>query len=454
MSTPFHRPAPVRGLLLLVALAVPAAAPAAPPSLTLYTHDLGLVRETRVLEPGAGRDTVRITDVPERIDFSSVRLVPAGSAHVTRLAYRWDVATGDALIESARGRRVRVSSRGDRTAEGVLVAADGAWLVVRADDGAMLSVSRAAVEEVRLAVPPAGLSVRPTLEAVLEGGGARVDAELTYLTGGLSWSAEHVVVRRGENTATWSANVTVENTTGRAYEDARLKLVAGEPRRDVVSPPMPYARAQMVMSVADKSAAPDLSEQTFSEYHLYTLDRPATLRDRESQSFSMIAPHAVKTTPIYLYRGGDPRGVMTQLEVVNSKTAGPGVPLPAGRVRFYEADPSGALQFTGETHIAHTPVDEKLTLDMGVAFDLAAERKETDGKRISDREREYSVEITLRNRKAGAVTIRVEENVGGDFEVTQQTQAFTRKDAGTIRFDVPVPAGKSVTLGYTVHTRY
>jgi hypothetical protein len=167
----------------------------------------------------------------------------------------------------------------------------------------------------------------------------------------------------------------------------------------------------------------------------------------------MIEPRQVKLEPRYLYRGGA-AGVATQLVVVNDAASGLGVPLPAGRVRFYEADPAGDLQFTGETSIAHTAQGEKLTLDVGQAFDLAAERHEMKQRRISDREREYSVEIKLRNRKKGDVTIVVEESLAGDWEMTQKTHEYTRKDANTVEFKIPVAAGKETVLGYTARVRY
>jgi hypothetical protein len=245
--------------------------------------------------------------------------------------------------------------------------------------------------------------------------------------------------------------VTVENVTGRDFADATLKLVAGEPMRGGGAPrPMPYER---VMTMA-ADAAPEMKQEAFSEYHLYTLDQPATLRDRETQSLTLLEPRDVKITPRYVYRGGDARGVLAQWTAVNSKSGGLGVPLPAGRVRTYEADASGALQFTGETTIGHTAEDEKLSLDVGVAFDLAAERRQVDMKRISDREREYSIEVKLRNRKKTAVTIVVEEPVGGDFEVLRKSHEFTRKDANTLEFAIPVPPGKEVVLTYAVRVRY
>jgi hypothetical protein len=295
--------------------------------------------------------------------------------------------------------------------------------------------------------------LRPTLEAVIDGGKrGRVDAELSYLTGGLSWAAEHVLVRRGETAGTWSTGVTVENQTGRDYVDATLKLVAGQPNRETPQvEAMPMMRA--TMSSADAGAA-KMSEAAFADYHLYTLDRAATLRDKETQSLSMLEARPVTLTPRYLYRGGDPRGVRTQLELRNTSSNGLGVPLPAGRVRVFDTDAAGDLQFTGESRIAHTAEGEKLTIDVGQAFDLVAERREVSSKRISDREREFQVEVKLRNRKKTDVTIVVEEGVGGDFEITQKTHPFERKDASTLTWSLAVPAGKEIVMSYTAHVRY
>jgi hypothetical protein len=440
---------------LVLGLSLSSVAAVGGPSLTIYTRDLGFVRETRVLDLAGARDTVRLSDLPERLDFSSLRFVPAGGARVTRLAYRWDVASGDAFLTNAIGQRVSVVSKGERVTEGALVASDGSWLVVRADDGSLSTLSRNAVEAVRLAKPPARLSLRPMLEAVVEDARrGRGEAELSYLTGGMSWSAEHTVVRRGEREAVWSAAVTVENSTGRDYVDATLKLVAGEPKREVAAP-MPnvsFMRAATA-KVMDEAGGADLSEAGFSEYHLYSLARPATLRGGEQQSFTMLEPRDVKVTPRYVYRGGDPRGVMTQMVIVNTKDAGLGVPLPAGRVRFYEPDADGVPQFAGESNIRHTAEGEKLELEVGTAFDLPAERTVIASRRISDREREFTVRIKLRDRKKSDVVIAVQEGLGSDAEVTQKTHEFTRKDAGTIEFSIPVKAGTEVVLEYTARVR-
>ena len=178
------------------------------------------------------------------------------------------------------------------------------------------------------------------------------------------------------------------------------------------------------------------------------------MRDGETRASTLLAPRNVQVAPRYLYNGQLPGGVRAQLQLTNDKTSGLGVPLAAGRVRFYQKDEAGALLFTGEDQLRHTAVDEKLTLEVGTAFDLPAERRVTQDRRISDRERERTTEITLRNRKKSDVTIVVEESVGGDFEVIRKSHEFVQKDANTIQFTVPVKAGGEVKVEYTVRVRW
>ena len=443
-----------RALMLALALAATPQAAHAGPSLTLYTSDLGLVKETRAVEFRGGRDTLRLESVSTRLDASALRLVPS-SGRLTRLAYRWDVATGDGMIERALGARVRAVSKNERVTEGSLLSADGGWLVVRADDGALVMLSREATQEVRLSKPDAGLSLRPAVEAVIDGSRKGPGtAELQYLTGGLSWSAEHTLVRTGETSAQWSAVVRVENTTGRAYADARVKLIAGDLARVLAQPPRVMAMDMMMKASAAIAPGEAPAEQSFSDYHLYTLPGTVTLRDRESQTLVLLEPRAVTVKPLYVYRGGNPSGVALQLELVNSSKDGMGAPIPGGRVRCYAPDSDKDLQLTGETTVKHTAVDEKFKLDMGYAFDLAAERRATAERRVSDREREFSVEIKLRNRKSVDATISVEEPAGGDTEVLKSSHPATREEANLIKFSVPVPAGKEVVLTYTARQRW
>ncbi len=427
---------------------------AAGPSVTIYSRDLGFVREAKKLVLSAARDTVRIEEVSNRLDFPSVRLAPE-AGRVTRLAYRWDTSSGDQLLDRSIGLRIRAVSRGDRVAEGVLLAADGAWVVLRADDGAVLSVSRATLEEVRLAKPPSAIALKPAIEAVIEGArSGSLKAELSYLTGGLSWTAEHTLVRTGETTGRWATHVQIENTTGRDYVGAAVKLVAGEPSRTQAGHSPKVEMMTMGRAEAMTSGESDMSEQSFGDYHLYTLAGQVTLRDRETQSLTMYDARDVALKPRYLYRNGDSRGVLSRLDLVNGAKGGPGAALPAGRVRSFAPDGDGELQFTGESRLGHKAVDEKFEVEIGYAFDLAAERRDTASRRISDREREYSVRIEIRNRKSSAARITIEEPANGEWELVTSSHPGRREDGQKVVFELDVAAGKSATLTYTARQRW
>ena len=444
------RTIPPLAVLALAACGTTAALAA--PAVTIYSGDLALIREDRAFDLAGSRDTLRLTGLPAGVDVTSIRFTPAGGARVTGLAWNADVAGGERALELAVGRRVRIGQEKERWLEGTLVAASGGWLLLRAGDGRLHSIARDAAHEVVYEDPLALPGAEPVLEVALDGARAGAGrAELSYLTGGLGWSAEHRLIRGAPGRGEWSASVSVANGTHVTFADASLRLVAGNPARAGGAPP-PRPLMKMAMETATAAPQADFVEEAFSEYHLYTLPRPATLAGRQTRQLTMVEPKDVKLTPRYVTRNG---GLVTaQLELVNSKAAGPGVPLPAGRVRIFETDASGALLFTGESHIGHTPVDEELTLDVGQAFDLVSERRELAQRRISDREREHDVEVKLRNRKDESVTIRVEENVHGDHEILKRSHPFEVKDANTIRFEVQVPAGKEVTVTYTARVRY
>jgi hypothetical protein len=202
--------------------------------------------------------------------------------------------------------------------------------------------------------------------------------------------------------------------------------------------------------------APDAEpkREPLGEYYLYSVEGAHDLRNGETRGVVLLAPRAVKTEPRYLYNGQRLQGVRTQLEVENKKESGLGAPLAGGRVRFYQRNAAGDLVFTGEDRLAHTAVDEKRTLDVGVAFDLVGERRVLADRRLSDREREQTVEVKLRNRKAQPVTIVVEETLHGDVEIVRKSHDFTRKDANTIEFRIPVPAGQEVRVEYAARMRW
>ncbi len=422
--------------------------------LTVYNDNLALVSDSRTIQVQAGQSTVELADVPAQIDPTSVHLKPLGSPlEVLEQNFQYDLASPDRILQRYLDQPVDAALKGGELKSGALLSFDGGSLVLRRPDGGVSLVTREEVADLRLPTLPEGLRTRPTLVWLVqaEKGGA-TPVELSYLTGGLSWHAEYVAVTDEKDTRMdLSAWVSLENNSGATYPEAKLQLIAGDVQR-VQPPPSPMmmrgvqAGAKLMMSASEGFA-----EETFFEYHLYTLDRTTTIADRETKHVSLFPTAATPVKKIYEYNGQrDAKKVRIILEAENKKELGLGMPLPAGKVRVYKKDSRGDLQFVGEDQIDHTPKNEKLRLGVGKAFDIVAERIELSQDRITDRVFDRKIQVKLRNRKTEAVEVVVQESVWGDWEIRDASLPFVKKDARTAEFRVPVAADTEAILTFTV----
>lgn len=445
------------GILLAVLVAAPAAGAADRQlSVTVYNQDIALVREERDVQLAAGRSTLRYADVAAQIDPTSVHLVPVsgGGFRVLEQNFQYDLVSGDRLLERSLEGTVRIVGKDGGVTEGKLLSYDGATLVVETRDGIKI-VNRTETREVALTQLPGGLISRPTLAWLVDasGGGSR-RTRLSYLTSGLSWHAEYVAVVNPEDTGlSLGGWVSVENHSGATYPEAKLKLVAG----DIQLVRRVFKESLMRGGVMAEQAAapPQFAERGFFEFHLYDLQRPTTIADRETKQISLFDPADVKNVEKKYTFDAERLGnkVNVTLEFKNAQASGLGMPLPAGTVRVYKQDKDGSEEFVGEDRIDHTPQDEKVRLALGKAFDVVAERKQINFRRVSDKVAETSWEIDLRNRKKETVTVIVIEHPTGDWEITEKSANFTKRDAQTIEFPVSVAPGAEVKLTYTVRTQ-
>jgi hypothetical protein len=343
--------------------------------------------------------------------------------------------------------------KGSDVRRGTLVSFDASSLVLQASGGALSVLSRTEAQEVALASTKGGAASGPTLVwRVNSSSGRSVPVEVSYLTGGLTWHAEYVAVQdEGGSSMDLQGWATVENSSGETYEDARVKLIAGAIHRTPgPRPPMPYD----TMMRTEAMASQKLSERGFSEYHLYELPDRATIANNEVKQLGLMRARGVKTTRKYVYdaeKNADQ--VMTTLEFQNEASSGIGIPLPAGVVRVYQRDADGALEFTGEDRIQHTAKNETARVAVGGVFDVAVERKQTDFKQISNRESEYTVEITLRNHRSKAIDVTVVEHAYGDWEIVRSSLPATKKDATRFEFSARCAPERPTTVSYTLRTR-
>ncbi len=463
--------------ILLSSLLVLASAASAT-EVTVYNSNLGLVKEVRSFDIKKGVHELRVEDVAAQIDPTSVHfksLTAPDSVRVLEQDFRYDLASPDKILERYLGKEIElrrpVGRDGDKTEtiKGVLLSNTGGR-VLRADDGKILIDPPGSPVLPEL---PDGLLTKPTLVWTLDSDrGGEQKGEISYLTSGMSWSADYVLVAdkddaKGDLTA-W---VTVNNNSGATFKDAKLKLIAGDVHRAPRFAPMAlgFAGGRMMKRAMNDSA---MVEKPFFEYHMYTLQRPTTLAQNSSKQVEMAQASGVPIKKLYVYDGAegvswggdygnwDPgygtssgKKVSVFLEFQNKKADGLGIPLPKGRVRVYKKDADGSLQFAGEDSIDHTPKDETVRVKMGEAFDLVGERKRTDFSSDEHRRRfTETFEIRLRNHKDSDAVITAVEHLyrWTNWRIVDASQKWTKKDAQTIEFEVPVKKDGESTVTYTV----
>jgi hypothetical protein len=317
-------------------------------------------------------------------------------------------------------------------------------------------------------------ATRPTLTWLLNVSQAGDhDLQVTYLTEGISWQADYTALL-SENDTRMSLDgwVSVTNTSGSRYEDARVKLVAGELNR--VQEKV-YEEAAFDRAVELAAAAPSVAQRAVGDYHLYEIERPVTIEENQTKQveFSRSTGVAVEkqyvlnmTAPIWIGRGSaitdagygtvEQGEIAVQVHVTNSDASGLGMPLPAGTVRIYTEDTDGSAVLVGEDMIDHTPRDETIRLSLGNAFDLVGERRQTSFRQLGERSIEETIEVTLRNQSEEDVTIQVIEHLfrAHDAEITDSSLDYESLDANTIQFSVPVESGGEETVTYTVVYRW
>lgn len=438
-------------------------------AVTVYNNDLALVRDRRTATLANGEGRLQFADVAQMIRPETVSLTSIshpGAVAVLEQNYEFDLISPDKLMEKYVGMEVLLRNFNSE----INTEIEQTATLLSVNGGPVYKVG----EQIYLGYPgnvvlpeiPENLVSRPSLVWTLNSSQPQQEIEATYLTGGVSWQADYVLTVNKETTqmdvAGW---VTLVNNSGATYENAQLKLVAGEVNQ---APPMfakagrgAYPMAEMAMA----APAPDMRQESFAEYHLYSLPRRTTIKQNQSKQVSLLTAEAVGVKKVYEYRGNESyysqQGLRLENERVdvmvvfeNEEANNLGMPLPGGVYRIYQADSDGMLQFAGEDRVDHTPKDEQIRLKMGQAFDIVAERTITDFQVIADRVHESAVEVVIRNHKEESVTVDVVEPMSSDWEIRSQSHEHVKKDARTAIFSLPVPAGGEVTLTYRVRIRY
>ena len=432
---------------------------------TIYNGNLGLVRDTREVRLDAGMLEVQFADVAALIDPTSVHLkslTDPSSLRILEQNYEYDLLTSAKLLEKYVGKKVRLYQSNGTYQDATLLSTNGPIYEINGQ------IHMGHSGQVVLPALPENLVSKPTLVWLLRNTKAAAQrVEASYLTGGISWKADYVMVINATDTRSdLTGWVTVDNKSGSTYSSAALKLVAGDINRAT-----DRRRDGRLMEMAAKAASVDNAERDFKsegffEYHLYTLDGRTTVKDNQTKQLALMSASDVPVDKRFIYYGaadyyrtqyGMPvsnQKVGVYLELKNGKENRLGLPIPKGRVRVYKADTSGSQQLIGEDWVDHTPKDEKIKIKMGDAFDVVGQRTQKDWKRIASNLYEVEWEISLRNHKTEAVTVEVVEPMPGDWEVLRSSHPHEKTQAFTAQWKIPVPKDGESKLSYRIRVRF
>ena len=438
-------------------------------AVTIYNDNLALIKDARRVALARDMNQLTWRDVSAQMRPETAQLRnltnPAGF-RLQEQTFDFDLLTPESLLEQYVGQQVSVirthPTTGVDTRETATVLSTHGGIVLkfadRIETGVPGRLAFAGVPDTLRDTPSLVISlVSPTAGSQ--------NLELSYLTGGLSWRADYVAeLNERDDRLDLSGWVTLTNQSGAAYPNARLQLVAGDVNR--VRDAQPMLRETM----AKAADAAEMQQESLFEYHLYTLQRPTTLAQNQTKQVALMTAGRVPVKKEFLLQGANyyysgQHGELGQKIKVgvfvefDNKGEGLGIPLPRGVIRLYKQDSQGNAQFVGEDRIEHTPKNETVRLKLGDAFDVTADRKQTDFKKLAGTSRynavfESAYEIVLKNAKPEAVTVMVREPMPGDWEMVSESQPHTKAASGMAEWSVSVPAGGQATLGYRVRVKY
>jgi len=440
-------------------------------AVTVYNSNIALVRDVRQLRLPSGTFDLRFMDIAAQVNPATVHIVSLTAPKeltVLEQNYEYDLLNPQKLLEKYVGKEVtlvRLRTQNNSTVEESVKAT-----LLANNEGPVWKVGNEIITGMgadRYVFPdlPENLYSKPTLIWLLDNRRAgEQTVEASYLTNEMNWNADYVLtVGQEQKAADLNGWVTINNHSGAEFKNAQLQLVAGAVHR--VQPPAPMALEAGRMQKAVNAA--QFAQEAISEYHLYTLERRTTLQNNETKQISLLSStgvhiekHFVVNGQYYYYRSQQNPGapfkdpVQVRLKFKNSEANSLGQPLPAGTVRVYQGDSKGRVQFIGEDTIDHTPKDETLDLHIGDAFDVVEERKQTDFHAFGSNTYEMAYQITLRNHKPDAITVEVNEPIGGDWTMLDSTYKYEKTAAFAAQFKVFVAADGEAVLKYRVRVHW
>lgn len=437
-------------------------------SVTVYNNNIGVVREVRSIDIPKGKSDLRIANVPKEIIPATVKIKLDGQ--VLEQNYRYDVANIESILNRYIDKNITLT--GDKSYSGKLISINDLDIsrqisvVLEQADGSLTLIPSAEKYQISLASMPEGFVTRPTLFwSVNSNKQGSQDVELAYQTSEMNWNAEYILVLNEDDTrAELQSWVSVKNESGANFRDAKLKLVAGNVRRvnrDVINPRKSKLMAKTYECenvIYDKAPIEvNFSEAPLFEYHLYELERPTTLSDRETKQIALFNSDGISIEKKINYsipnRNETSVHPLAAVEFVNSTENGLGNPIPEGNFQVMKKSGNGK-ELVGESTVKHTPKDEKIKLTLGEVFDVVVDSKIVTDKIVSKQVHEKEFSVTVKNHKTEPTKLDLIKYVYGSVKVISCSENWEKENASTIRIPIEVEAESETTVTLKIRTRY
>jgi len=439
-------------------------------SLTVYNQNFAVIKDVRTADIKKGLNKIDFDETPTSIISESVRVkFPKADVNILEQNFEYDLINSDKMLSKFIDNQIKVITKDNNMYSGSLLSFDASYILIKADDGKVNMLSRENIKTLEFVKMPSDFKTKPTLVWLLNSAkSSKEDIEVSYMANNFSWQADYVVTLDSKDkNLDINAWVSITNNSGASYENAKLKLMAGDV--NIVSAPPMYAslagRANKSLLMEDSAA--QFEEKNFFEYHIYNLSRKADLKNNQTKQISLFNASSIKAEKVYSYDGalykwyfydnwrnqGSNKKVDVSIKFKNSKDNNLGMPFPKGKIRIYKKD-ENSVEFVGEDEIDHTPKDEYIELTVGQAFDISASRKIMNHQVVATNIYRDSYEIKIKNHKDEPVKVIIKERQWGDWKIIETTHEYVKKDKNTLEFVINVEKNSSATLKYSAEYKF
>ncbi|NLO44822.1 MAG: DUF4139 domain-containing protein [Candidatus Cloacimonetes bacterium] len=424
--------------------------------LTIYNDDLSLVRSNFEISLEKGKQKFNFDDITSRIEPASVIVLGKG-VRVAEQNYEYDLAGKYQILAKYIDKEVKVVTNDQSSLQGELKFYDGSSVgILENGTSRLIIINEKEIQWIQLASLPNNFYTKPTLAwSLIADKKGKHPLSLSYLSGGFSWNVTYNAVWDDENLAlnSW---VTINNSSGKAFEDVNLKLIAGEVNR-IRERYKTYARNEMydmVESMAMGAAAPSFEEKAFHDFHMYSLDQKVSFANNQTKQLELYPIQNVSAEGIYEYQVYSDE-IRSIIKFMNTEDAGLGKPLPKGVIKVYKQDEDDNMEFIGEDSIDHTGRNEEIRINTGKAFDLVGITTTVESKTISNRVYEKEMMVTLKNNSKEEKRINVVYGLSSNAKIVKSDLRYNFDEVKrTINYTVTIPANEETSFKFRERTEW